>query len=321
MSWRAVIATVSAWVSLAGTASAQENTVCAERKPPSQAERSERRVRTGQEFRRDYGMPASRRHVARVIRSREETPDFGIALSPREVRYLRALEETTQTAGWRRIERYVARRPSVSGGLSVGNDYPRGGAAIVRWTRDADRHGAALRRLARLPVRVRRVDHSERELNRAQDRIDFDALESEGISIRGASVDVDRSRVVLDVISARPDAVQRVEERFGPLVTADVIATEPSSPVCVPVGRVTVSDDGLRLKLRYTTNSAFSFERVFVAEEDQRVRVAIVERAPNGPVTLKAESRQAQVTLSAPLGDRKLVHARNGRPVSRAEGN
>lgn len=316
MNRRAVAAAAAGcWVCLPGIASAAGDSVCAQHEPPTKAERFERRVTAEQRFRRTAGMPASRRHTVGVIRTREKAPDFPIALTPREARYLRARERTTETPGWRRIERYVARRPSAFGGLSVGNDYPRGGTAVVRWTHDVRRFGSALRRLARFPVSVKRVDHSERALNRAQGRVDFDSLDSEGISIRGAEVDVDLSRVVLEVISARPDAVARVEEQFGPLFTARVIATEATSPVCVPVGQVRVSDDGLRLSLRYVTNSAFSFEHVFVAEEEGRVRIAIVERSPNGAVTLVAQSRRAQVTLSAPLGDRTLVHARSGRPV------
>lgn len=309
--WAAVMVTGMAALGASPAAAA----VCDERQPPTRAERFERQVKAGQEFRRDYGMPASRRRVVRVIRGPHKRLFGYVALSSREKRYMLRRTDTYGPA-WNRLNRFTRQHRLTFGGFSVGNDYPRGPAAVLRFTRHVRQRAREARKLAPFPVRVRKVAHSERRLRRAQNGVDFDALSDEGIAIQSAYVAVDRNRVLLEVISDRPDAVERVERRFGPLFIAKVIARHPTRLVCVRPRRVKVSADGRHLTLRYETNSAYDFERVFVEEGADRVRVGIVERAPNGAVTLVAQTRTAKAVLSEPLGDRRLVYAGNGKAIT-----
>lgn len=301
-------------LALAGAAPAQA-AVCDEVPPPTRAERFERRVHQGQAFRRDAGIPAGRKRVIGVLRSPRKSLRWGVPLSPFEADYIDRVSSTSSSAGWERVERYARRRPSAFGGISVGRDYPRGGAAVVRFTRRIAHHRAALRPLADFPVRVKRVDYPERRLRRLQDRIDHDALADEGTDIQGIGVDIDRSRVQLDYISARPDAGRRIRAFFGPLVVSERIARRPSRLICTKAKTVAVADDDRSLTLSYFTNSEYVFERVFIKEEEDRVKVGIVERAPNGFVTLVGSHRTAEATLSEPLGDREVVDARTGKTV------
>lgn len=291
--------------------------VCGESAPPTKQERFEQRVREGQAFRRRAGMPASRAVVLRALRHRPRRLDWGVPMTRQEIRFMDRRGRTTSTEAWKRIAQYGRRHRATFGGLSVAGDFPRGGAAVMRFTERVAHHRRALRPLAPFPVRVRRVEYSERRLRRVQRGIDHRALEDEGIRIGGMGVDIDRSRVVVEYLSERDDADRLIRHEFGPLVVGKRIARKLTSLVCVKVESAEV--EGAALTLSYTTNSAYEFERVYLVEERNRVRIAIVERAPNGPVTLMAAHRTAEATLSQPLGDRELVHAQSGRPVRVAD--
>ena len=69
------------------------------------------------------------------------------------------------------------------------------------------------------------------------------------------------------------------------------------------------------LRLEWITNSVYSLERVEVTETPSSVRIGIVERAPNGLVTLEGVDRRKRVRLRSPLGGRRVVDARTGRPI------
>ncbi len=80
------------------------------------------------------------------------------------------------------------------------------------------------------------------------------------------------------------------------------------------------ADEGTGLRLFWTTGGGGELERVEVAEYDDRVVIGVVERVPNGPRTLEAAGAQHVVTLSRPLGDRKVIDATTGRRVPHASG-
>ena len=124
-----------------------------------------------------------------------------------------------------------------------------------------------------------------------------------------------RNRVLVEVISAPPDAETVVERRLGRAVDAKVVATARERPVCVSVEIVSTSPELRTLSAGYETNSVYRFDHVEVRETAEEVRIGVIEIAPNGFVTLVAQYREAEVPLAAPLGNRRIVDAHTGRTL------
>jgi hypothetical protein len=120
-------------------------------------------------------------------------------------------------------------------------------------------------------------------------------------------------------MSARADAIQVVEQLFGPVVRAEVIATSRYAAVCTPAGGYSVGPSGSRLRVFWKTNGVFKLIRIKVRETARSIRIAIIERAPNGPVTLTAKEPEVLVKLRKPLGRRAVVDAETGRRLRRGE--
>jgi hypothetical protein len=124
------------------------------------------------------------------------------------------------------------------------------------------------------------------------DRIfaDADALEREGFTV--VSVGADR---VLEVITSRDDASEVLSERYGP-VTVEVLA-ETHSVVPATLTGYRVADRELIVYYE----QAGELERIDLAEHDDRVEVAVLERVWNGPTAAVGRSTHASVELSEPL--------------------
>jgi hypothetical protein len=75
----------------------------------------------------------------------------------------------------------------------------------------------------------------------------------------------------------------------------------------------TPSTSGRKLTIWWTTNSVFHLEQVRVREGRRRVVVTVIERAPNGIVTLVGLARYKRVRLKQPLGGRVVIDGATGK--------
>jgi hypothetical protein len=277
-------------------------------KPPSRIERY-------MKARRQFGFRGGKAYVRKLIRRGMWAYGAGsMPATAREKRYLRLRDRLALGAA---ASRYLIRRPNLSGGVSIEDDWPRGPYMLVRLTRDRPLHTRRLKRLARFPrnLRTARVQVSERELSRIQDRIDFDAHEPEGFHIAGTTVDIYTGTVAIDLITRRTDHLEYFRARYGPYVRTYVIATELTSPECAEILSYRTAPDGLSLQLRYASGGGATFDHVELAEYDDRVELGVVEQGPNGPRTADYRVGEATVALSRPLGARTVIDATTGKRV------
>lgn len=282
---------------------------CPQPRPPEPT-----RIERYMEARSTFGFRSDRAYVRKLARRGRFAYDGWIPVTRREHRYLRLRDRLTLGA---RAQRYLERRPHVDGGTSIEDGWPGEPYVLVRLTRDRAEHTRALRRRARFPGNVRtvRVPVSERRLRRIQHRIDFDAHEPDGFHVSGTSVDIDTSTVAIDLITKRADHAAYFRARYGPRVRTFVIATELTSPECAEIVGYDVAADGLTLTVRYASGGGATFDHYELAEYDDRVEIGIVEQGPNGFRTADYREGSATVTLSRPLGARRVVDATTGRPA------
>jgi hypothetical protein len=74
-----------------------------------------------------------------------------------------------------------------------------------------------------------------------------------------------------------------------------------------PWERWEAAGDERTIAIHWTTNSAYRLRAVEVAETAREVQVTVREDVPDGPVTMMAAMRQAEVRLEAPLAGRAVV--------------
>jgi hypothetical protein len=304
-----VLAPLLASLSLLG---ADEPRIChGQLKPPTVVEQA-------MAYRRMFGLPSGRRYVRRVQRSGARRDDQGYAFTRREWRYWR-MRTRIELSDKRRVERYLDRRPGLSGGISIEDDWPAGPYLQVRVTRDPAVHQSALRRLYRHRLRAVAVEHPDPALQALRDRIsaDRDALEAEGFDIRGLGIDQDANRVVVHMVSSRSDHQQVFQERYGPAVLA--FATPDDERLeCEELDGYRVSSTGRSLVLLWTHSSGEELATVELTEHADRVEVGIVQRVPffGGPDD--ARFGRTRVQLAAPLRGRRVIDAATGLTPSRA---
>jgi hypothetical protein len=282
---------------------------CPQPLPPRQT-----RIERYQEDRRRFGFRSDKAYVRKLVRRGMWDSDRSMPATPRENRYLRLRARLTLGA---RAHRYLERRPRLDGGVSIEDGWPREPYMLVRLTRDRAKHARALRQRARFPrnLRTARVPVSERALRRIQDRIDFDAHESDGFDVKTTTVDIDSSKVQIGLITKRTDHRAYFRSRYGRHVRTFVIATEQTSPECAEIVGYVVSADGLTLTIRYASGGGATFDRAELVERDDRVEIGIVEQGPNGPRTSDYYEGAATVRLARPLGTRRVVDATTGKTV------
>jgi hypothetical protein len=260
-------------------------------------------------YREHFGMRHDRAYVRRVQRSDARRDDQGFRFTRREWRYWNR-RSRIELSDKRAVDRYLDRRPGLSGGVSIEDDWPAGPYLQVRLTRDQELHEAALKRLYRHRLRIVPVEFAYDDLRALQDRIsaDDDQLEAEGFDIRILGVDSDANRVRVQMVSARADHQEYFRARYGPAVTT-FARVEPTQLTCTAVRRVRVSSTGRSLRLDFIHNSSSAFERVELTEYDDRVVVGIVLRTDAFFNRLDARLAHTRVVLSRPLGDRRVVDA------------
>ena len=270
-----------------------------------------------QQIREARGFRHDRAYVRRLMRRGIYSRGFDrFPVTRREKRYLEIRDRLELGP---RAERYLRRRPSLDGGISIEDAWPRDPYMLVRVTRDRAEHARAIRRLALQPRRVRTklVALSERALGRLQDRIDWEAAERDGIFIATTSSNIDATTVDVEVITKRADAAEYFRSRYGPHVRATVIATELYHPACTSIYDYRTGPDPAQLTIGWEAGGGAEFDHVQVVESEESVVLGVVARVPNGPRTAELRREEATVTLSRPLGDRAVVDATTGKRVPR----
>jgi hypothetical protein len=263
------------------------------------------------EFRSRFGLPAERAYVRRVQRSGARRDDQGYAFTRREWRYWNQ-RMRVELSDKRAVERYLARRPGLLGGLSIEDDWPRRPYLRVIVTRDAARHERALRRRYRHRLEVVAAQYPSVELRAIEERIaaEDEELTAEGFDVQ--SIVIEDDRVYVSMFSARTDHQAYFHERYGPSVTT--FATPDDERVgCTRLDGARVSSTGRSLVLEWTYSSGEELETVELTEHADRVEVGVVLRVPffGGPDD--ALSGRTRVQLSQPLGDRRVIDAATGR--------
>lgn len=274
----------------------------------------ETRMEAYQRIRGRYGFRTDRAYIRRLIR-RGSVFTVDVERFPMTRRERRYVELRDRLIIGQRVYRYLRRRPNLDGGISIEDAWPRDPYILVRLTRDRAQHTRALKRLMRHPewLRTRLVTVSERALTRLQDRIDYDAPERDGIHVVGSSPDIERGVVELELITERTDHLAYFRERYGPRIATTVIATELYSPGCRSLHDYAA--DGTTLTVGWEAGGQATFDHVEVAEHDDRVEVGVVVHEYDGVQTADSRREEAVVTLSRPLGDRRVVDATTGRRV------
>ena len=270
-----------------------------------------------QQIREGHGFRHDRAYVRRLMRRGLYTR--GIEHFPVTRRERRYHELRNRLDLGRRAYRYLSRRPAIDGGTSIEDAWPRDPYILVRVTRDRAKHARAMRRLALQPrhVRTKLVELSERALDRMRDRVDTRAAARDGIHVIGSFYDTDRAVVELELITERTDAAEYFRARYGPRIRVQVIARTLYSPECENLWDAVAGPGPADLTIGWEAGGGAEFDHVEVAEYDDRVVIGVVAQAPNGFRT--ADSRRAEhtLTLSRPLGDRKVIDATTGKAVGR----
>jgi hypothetical protein len=273
------------------------------------------RIQEYQAARRSFGFRSDKPYVRKLIARGVRAYDLGgFPVTAREKRYLR-LRDRLELG--RAASRYLRRRPNLSGGISVEDDWPRGPYLLVRLTRDRAHHTRALRRRARFPRHLRTVlvGVSERELVQLQERIDWDAAGADGFVIVGSAPDIVSGKVELELITRRSDHREYFRARYGPRVLARVIATELTSPECAAISHYRPGPDTMSVTVAYESGGGAEFDRAELLETDDRVEVGVIVQAYNGPRTADSRTAEHTVELSRPLGRRRVVDATTGKTV------
>ena len=290
--------------------------LCPEPAPPRTS-----RIEQFMADRREFGFRSDKAYVRKLIKRGVWEYDVGyIPVTRRENRYLR-LRDRLELGP--RVDRYLRRRPGLSGGVSVEDDWPREPYLLVRVTRDAERYERVLRRLARFPrnLRTKRVDRSYRSLRRLQGRIDWDAHAADGFHVTTTGIRVSRNQVVIGVITKRADAEPYFRARYGDGVTTEVLATELTSPSCADLFGYRPAPDGMSIVIGYEAGGGAQFDHFELVEHPDRIEVAVVVQISNGPITADSRRAEAIVPLAAPLGTRRIVDTTTGKrlPVERPQ--
>ena len=134
----------------------------------------------------------------------------------------------------RAVEHYLlAHREEFAGEFLPGR-FPQEPRIVYRFTRNAARHAAAIKRLVKHPaaVRTETVTYTLRQLDALADQIRrdadlqggfFDGYGRAGFFFKGTEVPISEGVVRVHVVTTRTDAALYFAARYGPLVRADVV--------------------------------------------------------------------------------------------------
>jgi hypothetical protein len=229
--------------------------------PPTKEQKEQADLESWAQQRAEFGFRHDIPYVKELVKRGVWEYDVGyIPVTPAENRYLKLRDELELGA---RAERYLRAHRDVDGGVSVEDNWPHEPYLLLHLTRGVSKHLAAIRALAKYPhpasprAVYRFTRHARSHLATLRKRSKFpDAIRVENTSVTTDQLDalnkriaedaqaVDRffdgygrvglylvglwrdeltTRVELQVITPRPDAVAYFTSRYGPLVHVSVI--------------------------------------------------------------------------------------------------
>ena len=296
---------------------AADAAVCKYLPPPEKLSRAERILRETIETRERFGFPHGRDYVRRVNAdpaNRRRMQEGMFPMTARELAYTVARDSLTESRRYRRLWAYMRRHRDEFGDVSIEDDFPRAAYLQLRVTRRLAAHRRAVRRFG-IPFRIKLVRYTERELDRIQDAIDFDALEAIGIHPISAGSGAE-DWVDLEVATERTDAEEVVLRMYGPAVRVHVVGPTPTYLDCTRPESYEVSADGRTLTVHFGESGSITPRHLEVVETDYGVDVGVVVETPYFThADLKHYS--LTVTLAEPLGDRPLRSILYGYRVKR----
>jgi hypothetical protein len=282
--------------------------------PPTAAEKEQSDLERWAQQRAEFGFRHDIAYVKELVKRGVWEYDVGyIPVTPAENRYLKLRDELDLGA---RAWRYLEAHKDIDGGVSVEDNWPHEPYLLLHLTRDVSAHLAAIRKLAKYPhnlraVKVRYSDNAlekiARRLWKAQKKLAADGIYLEGTG-HGSADALD-----VEVITARADVYAYFKRRYGRAVKVDVIARERYRLECVESDYYEIAPDGMSLTLHWSSGGSRKAARVEVTEFPDRVEVGAVEQVTNGASTDEAFPLQLSGALSAPLGERTVIDAFNGK--------
>lgn len=257
-----------------------------------------------------FGLPHGRAYVRRLERNpvarRRGEDYFDFAMTGRELRYFKDRGRVEREAG--RVHRVINRIGGLSGGIVIEDDYPTGAFIRVRITRElTSRETRSLRKLARR-LRFKRVQFSERYLERLAALIADEFMSDErrlalGIEIWGVGVELDRNAVSVEFSSDRSDSEAVLVARYGPLIQLERL--QPITTECEDPSGFWIAPDGITLGVIWGASGSAINARVEVREYPDRVLVGGVNELPH-VWTADLAQQSATVVLASPLASRKV---------------
>lgn len=245
-----------------------------------------------------------------------EDASVDFPVTAREARYFADRDIVEREAG--PVERLAVGARGLNGGVSIEDDYPRGAYVLVRVTRRvAPARLRSFHRRARR-LRLRRVELSERALERLQHRIERDSKfqEAAGIAFQSSGTDIDRNQAEFEFSSDRPDAEALLRARYGPNV---FVRRLPAwTPGCNDPDGYRLELDGRTLTVFWGTSGSARNHRLEVREIDDRVLIGAVSDLPPS-YHLDLQGHSASVALSAPLAQRRVISIVTRKPMRQSD--
>ena len=314
---RLVLLALVFFIVAASPARAQEKLCLGQSKaapPPTKEQKEQADLESWAQQRAEFGFRHDIPYVKELVRRGVWEYDVGyIPVTPAENRYLKLRDELELGT---RAYRYLRAHKDVDGGVSVEDNWPHQPYLLLHLTRDVSKHLAAIRAVAKYPRNLRavKVRYSDKALEKIADRLwrNQKALAAEGIYLtstgHGSADALD-----VEVISARADVYDYFKRHYGDTVKVEVEARELYGYECVASSDYTIAPDGMGLTLFWSSGGGRKPARVEVTEYPDHVEVGAVEQVANGPSNLVAFGAQMSTGLSAPLGDRAVIDAFNGK--------
>jgi hypothetical protein len=254
--------------------------------------------------------------IARRIEAQDPDVDSGMCMTREELRAFNAAEAPYEDLD--ALHAYTEQFPEQYAGSMLGRDGPRRWFE-ARFTDDLDKHERALRALAPpgAEIRVGHAQYSTEALRQVGYAI-YDAeeeLAGIGLLIRGGERSELEGRIIVHGITPDPEgATALLRDRFGPMVDFEWLGTETEEIVDVEWGTY-VEQTPTHLIVLYFTNAAYRPAGADVVETDDRVTITVHElRDVATAETLAGSSREAEVDLARPVGDRTVIDGADGTP-------
>jgi hypothetical protein len=285
--------------------------------PPDPASVREEAVGDIRRWRAEEGLAVDDDVVARLLDLFEAGEhDGGLWLLPEEEDAFWEAEEAAGEA-FDAMHEVIGAYVDAHARDSFASLYQAGGCLHVGFVSDVDGHERELRKRVSQPECLQvfgaRDSARERDTVRLRIRNDGDVLRAAGVHVMTSGTDADdpqRNGLAVGIVTADGAAAQALfAERYGDIVSVEVLGAELTEVVAVPWGLYAVAGDDRTLTVYYFTNATWTFERIEAVETAAEVRIAVLERHSVGIEIEPGANRSATVTLVSVLAERTVIDA------------